>query len=1201
MEKKQRNAFPGREKRLKMYRIMRLACFMIVFFNLSLSATLMSQEDKFSICRSDATIKEIFDEIARESNYRFFYNNEFNVQRKLSLDVRDATIDEVMRRVLTGLPYSYTTVDDYIIIRHDPGALLQQRFIGRRVSGTVRDKEGAPIPGVAVQVKGTTVGVNTNQEGRYVIVLTGGSGSHVLLFSFLGMQRQEVTVVPDKTEYDVVMEEEVTNIEEVVITGYANIRKSEMVGSSNTVKREELFYDGTNSIEQMLQGVLPGMLVMNTDGLVGTRQKVRVRGTSTLLGNQDPVWVVDGIIQEDPLPFKAQELDTFDPDNFDMIRDFVGSAIAWLNPNDIDEITILKDAAATVMYGVRAANGVIVITTKKGQAGRVSLSYSGGLSVSRALTYDKMNLMNSEERVDVSREIYERRLYGTRLTENVGYEQVLKRYLNKEISYAAFDAGVKRLAAMNTDWLGLLYHDPLSHNHSLSFSGGTEKVTYYASLNARETVGTAKGNDATSYGASVNIDSRLNDRLSIGARLNASTGSTSSFYRVDPYTYATRTSRAIPCLDENGDLVYYTTNEGYAYNVLNELANTGNTNETRAFGLNANVQYTFLDGLRFQSTFGFSSNATNGESYASERTNYITIKRQYEFNAFGPETPEYKASRLRHGGELNTVESRSTSVTWRNALSFDQVYADRHRVGFMLGEEIRSSLSKGVASTVYGYFPDRGKSISYPSTTTEVAGVEKANPIYDQMKTTLSESKSNVFSLYGNLTYSFDERYVWSGSIRWDASNRFGQDKRNRFLPVWSMGLRWNAHNEPWLRRQEVISELNLRGTYGWQGNVADGVGPDLILRIPTPSVNAQTGEMMLNIRSLPYADLRWEKTRSYNVGLDLGLFKNRFMFSVEAYQKHTEDVIIYEELPLSYGVQSMPVNGGTLLNEGIELQVRGTVVRTRDFVWNISLNTSKNRNRITSDIDHSAQWQYARSGNLNKKGYPVSAFWAFKFTGLNGEYGYPEFDVPTREENPAAINDVTEYMQYAGKLVPDFEGGIGTTLRYKTLTLATSFNVNIGAKKFLYNMFNGTTLPSAYDNLPKEFTGRWRKPGDELLTNIPGIPGNIETQTGVSNDFQHPRVTLPAGTNESRYNMYNYSTARVVNASFLRCNSNSLSYSVPQEFIRKLSLKNLLLTASVSNPFIIVSKDFKGMDPEVATGKQPISHTYSLNVNVSF
>jgi TonB-linked SusC/RagA family outer membrane protein len=748
--------------------------------------------------------------------------------------------------------------------------------------------------------------------------------------------------------------------------------------------------------------------------------------------------------------------------------------------------------------------------------------------------------------------------------------------------------------------MDILYRNPTSQNHNLSFSGGSESVTYYASINARKTVGTARGNDSENYGASLNIDSRMSDRLSVGARLNANIGSTRSFYSVDPYTYATRTSRAIPCFDENGGLVYYNTADGYRYNVINELDNTGNSNETRGFGVNANVQYTLRDGLRFQSLFGLTTSSTNGESYASERTNFITLKRGYEFNAYGPTDPEYKASRLPHGGELNTMESRTNSVTWRNTLSWDQVYADRHRVGVMLGEEIRSTVSKGTSSTVYGYFPDRGKSISFPPTTIGPDGAKSGNPIYESMKTLLSESKSNVFSLYGNLTYSFDERYVLSGSIRWDASNRFGQDKRNRFLPVWSMGARWNVHNEPWMREQSVISELNLRGSYGWQGNVAEGVGPDLILKIPGSLVNERTGEMMLNIKSLPYADLRWEKTRSYNLGLDVGFFKNRLMLSVEGYQKHTEDVIIYEELPLAYGIESMPVNGGKLVNEGLELQLRGTIVRTRDFVWNLSLNTSKNRNRVDSDIDHSAQWQYARNGTLNKKGYPVSAFWAFRFTGLNGDHGYPEYEIPTVEENPAALGDVTEFMEYAGKLVPDFEGGLSSTWRYKTLTLATSFNLNVGGKKFLYNMFNRTSLPSAYDNLPKEFVDRWKKPGDEAFTTIPGIPGNVETAPG-SNSFVHPSVTLPTGTNVSRYTMYNYSTARVVNASFLRCNSISLSYSVPREALSRYSLQNLMLTASVSNPFIIVSKEFKGMDPEVATGKQPISHTYSLNLNISF
>ena len=256
----------------------------------------------------------------------------------------------------------------------------------------------------------------------------------------------------------------------MVVTGYQAVKKKAMVGSYSKVDADELVMTGSQTLEQMLQGKLPGVMVINQSGLTGTRQKVRVRGTSTLVGNADPVWVVDGIIQQDPLPFSASELTNIGDDNIDMIKNFVGGAIAWLNPNDIQDITVLKDASSTAIYGVKAANGVIVITTKKGERGRLSLNYSGNYSVGEKLNYDKLEIMNSKQRVDLSREAYER---GAQVpNDKIGYIGLALAYQRGEISYDEFDRGAKALESVNTNWFDVLYQTPFSHSHSLSFSGG---------------------------------------------------------------------------------------------------------------------------------------------------------------------------------------------------------------------------------------------------------------------------------------------------------------------------------------------------------------------------------------------------------------------------------------------------------------------------------------------------------------------------------------------------------------------------------------------------------------------------------------------------------------------------------------------------------------------------------------------------------
>jgi hypothetical protein len=402
------------------------------------------------------------------------------------------------------------------------------------------------------------------------------------------------------------------------------------------------------------------------------------------------------------------------------------------------------------------------------------------------------------------------------------------------------------------------------------------------------------------------------------------------------------------------------------------------------------------------------------------------------------------------------------------------------------------------------------------------------------------------------------------------------------------------------MANQHWVSELNVRASYGWQGNVAENFGPDLIAQLPASAVNNTTGEFELKIKSLPYADLRWEKTKTLNLGLDFGFAKNRFMMSVEYYHKKTEDMIIYKPLPVSYGIDNMPVNGGTMLNQGYELTLSGTLVRTKDLVWNLSLNTSRNTNSLNTEVAITTQWRDAAAGKLYKKGYAVSSFWVFPLTGLDPANGYPLFHIPTKQEAPNADQDPTQFMKYAGRFDPDFQAGITTSVRYKWLSLSSSFTTELGGKKLLYKMFNQPdgVLPSAYSNMPKEFAGRWKNPGDEKRTNIPSIPSLVYHPA--SNTYDAPSLPIPTQQEyEFVYDMYNYSDARVVSASFLRCNNISLTYNIPEKMLRH-TLKNVSLTASVSNPFVIVSKDFKGMDPEVATGGQPMPRVYSAILNIS-
>lgn len=1169
----------------KLCRITKILLLVMLVGLTHLSANVKSQNQQITLTLKNVTVEQAVNEAELLLKQNFFFSkNEVDVNRKINVNLSKASLKELIRQVF-GASFSYRMEGDIIVVQ--PKKVMdEQQKENITIQGKVIDKQKLPLPGVTVVIKGSKLGTATDMDGQFKLV-SPKQDSVVLVFSFVGMMKKEVHIVNDKPLV-VTLEEEVNEMNEVVVTGYQTVKKRSMAGSSSNVKAEDLVINGTQTLEQALQGKLSGVMVMNQSGLTGTRQKVRVRGTSTLVGNAEPVWVVDGIIQEDPLPFQASQLTDIGGDNMDMIKNFVGGAISWLNPNDIDNIVVLKDASSTAIYGVKAANGVIVITTKKGERGRVSIGYSGNFSISNRLNYKKMELMNSMQRVDASREAFDKGgiLQGE---DQVGYMALALAYQRREISFEEFNTRVKKLETGNTDWFDILFQTPFSHNHNLSISGGNEKSTYRASFGMNNQNNTAKGNGQKSYTGSLNISSMFWDQVSISLGLSGNISKTEAFIGIDPYTYASTTNRAIPCFDEEGELYFYKNEKGL-YNVLNELNNSGNKNTTSSVNSNLNVRWSVGGGFTLSSILGYNISFSSGESWYSEKSNHITQIRGYEFGAYWPGDARFIGSRLPYGGELNMNEARNDNYTWRNQLEFTKTLGT-HAVSGMIGQEVRSNKYDGYAQTDYGYMPDRGKSFAPVPI---VYGANKIANTLARSTPTITDRKANYLSYYGNMSYMYDERYALNASIRMDASNRFGQNKSTRYQPVWSVGARWNVTREHWLEEQDLLNDLSLRASYGFQGNVAENVGPNLVARIDP--VNT-TGEYTMSIASLPTPNLKWEKNKSINVGIDFSIFKNKINGSFEYYHKRTEDMLTTREVPLENGVVTMIINGGNMKNSGWDLSFSLVPVRTKDFVWTLGMNTSKVYNSVDSDLAPTGKWQDAVTGDFNKKDYPVSSFWAFRFTGLNPENGGPLFDFSQANTQSAEL-DVTQYMKYAGKLEPDFTAGLNTSFRYKTLSLSANFYLSTGNKMFLSSPYGGdvrgsaTKIPYEYYNMSTQLLDRWRKPGDEAFTSIPALPhpGN----SGALNPFYNFTTTIYP------YDAWSNSDARVVNSSYLRCNNIMLSYTLPQNRISRFA-QNISCSISVSNPFQIVSKDFHGRDPEVASGKQPLSKNYSLSVNMNF
>ena len=1089
------------------------------------------------------------------------------------------------------------------------------------IKGVVTDELGDPLPAASIAVmnnKKIARGANTNLYGEFTIEANLKNGDNELVVSYIGKKTVKVKLTPDviKKPIEVVLKTDETMLADVTIVedGYNRLPRKDMVGAFTTVKADDIMMPAYQSIDQMLQGKVAGMSVVNTSARVGASPKITIRGTSTILGNSDPLWVVDGVIQEDPLSIDMSSAITSD------MRELIGNQISWLNPQDIDNITVLKDASATAIYGSKASNGVIVVTTKKGTPGRVSVNYNTNVSVRERPTYDMYDFMNSYERIQFSKEAYEAgvRYQSEPLPQIYTYEGLMAMFNKRMITEDEFSRYLQRLETVNTDWFDLLTRNSVSQSHNLSISGGTDKYTYNASIGYQNNKGYEVGNENDQITARLSINSNINEKLSINAQLNGSVRDADGYGAgVNPYTYAMNTSRAIPAFEENGDRAFYSKyytyqyntllggKNQYSYNIFNEMENSFSFNRGTNFNASINVSYKILKWLTYQGTASMSVTNNKSESYAGEKTS--RVEQLYRGYAYGTEkagSDRFNAALMPYGGVLNQANSQGVSYSTSHRLQFSKEFNEDHRLNAMLGMEIRSSESTSEGNTVWGYVPERGSILVSPTLPENFKPIgsdvtigwgalaQLYNGAWNKMSTT-----TNYMSFFATVAYAFKNRYVVNVNVRSDASNRFGQDVNKQFDPTWSFGASWKIAQEPFMMEHvHWLDQLNLRASYGIQGNVVNTLSPEMIVRYQ--GLLQSYNEYYLSISSLPNKQLKWERTKSLNLGLDLALFGITMNFE---YYRRNSNAIIRQDIAQEYGMSTMPLNGGLISNSGLEVTLNFTPIRTNDIAWTIGVNAGKNWNESSSDDRTAKADELTHTDFLNgssdrplKKGYPLSAFWSYKFTGLNGTNGYPTFKDATYDDvDGNGSVDPTTFLVYSGQSEPDFSGGFNTRLRWKNFNIGMDFAVALGAKKRLpnpYSTFTYGKMPDIFSNLSKELNDRWKQPGDEAHTNIPGLYTSVR-------DLYN--LNLPNGLYDNIYSMWVQSDVRVASASFLRCTQLSLSYTLPRTLCQKIGLSRIQLSANINNLFVIASDDWKGYDPELGYSIQPRIYSVGLSLGL--
>ena len=1171
-------------------------CLLWIF---SLSSLMIQAQDnqRISIDLRGETLEAALWYLQNRTKFVFMYGTEdvANVT-DITIRAKDKTITEILDECLEGTNLTYEISGSAIVIKKRQSQKIT-------ISGWVRDTNGEALPGATITIRGSKHGAIAGLDGQYTFNIPAQEGL-ILTYSFIGMEKKTVKYTGKKTINVTLNSSTSTEIDEVVVTGYQNIQRRDIVGSITSIKAKDIIMPSFTTIDQMLQGRVAGMVVTNTSSRVGTAPKIQIRGTSTLQGNRDPLWVVDGIIQEDfQVTLDSGDLMTKN------LQDIIGNQISWLNPADIENITILKDASATAIYGSKASNGVIEITTKKNTTDRLTVNYSANFNIGQRPNYGMFNFMNSQERVRFSQEAFDAGVnyIETPYKDLNTYEGILRMLQEHDISDIEYRKLYTDMETRNTDWFKRLTRRSFSHTHNVSVSGGTNKFSYSASIGYNNSEGQEIGNDNERMTGRIALMLRPIEKLTINLTLNGSVSTTNGFFNeVNPMSYATNTNRII---DPDA---YYMQRNGYnsktgkiqtlSYNFINERDNSGSKARSNFMSASLDVNWRILDWVTYQFTGGYSNNNSTNESWATERTYYIANEyRGYDFNSVTPTSAEFKAAQLPFGGILYTNDNNQYSYNIQNKLQFSKAFNPDNRLNALLGMELRSSTAKGTANKVWGYVPDRGERIVAPTIPSEV--ITPNNPptgwgilgdIYSR-GWQRTDNTNNFLSFFATFAYSFKNRYVVNANVRNDASNVFGQDINHRIDPTYSFGLSWRASEEAFFQKHlKWITTLNFRGTFGIQGNALTRESPELILS--QQGVQPGYNRYFSTIGQIPNPYLSWERTRNWNFGVDLELFR-MFYMNLEYYTRRSNAVITVD-LPFEYGIDDMKRNGGIIYNRGIEYTLSFTPIQKRDFSLNINLNASKNWNKGgETKIDRNTA-MYLRGGSTQilKEGYPLSAFWSYSFAGLDGSNGKPMFNyVEVPDEEKSKSIDPTTYLVYSGETEPYFTGGLGFSFRYKSLSLNTSFSLLLGSKKRLpspYSDFqgSGSMMPDPTKNVNRDLLNRWQKPGDEVYTNIPGLP-TWPIEIG---------WTLPnTDSAESAIEMWEKSDAMVVSGSFLRCRNIGLSWQMKKEWCDKIHAKNLAINFNMDNIFVIASKRFNGFDPELENSIMPRS--FSLGLNIGF
>jgi len=1194
---------------------MRNVIVLMLLFCLQANASIFSQS-RINVELKNSKLEDLIKIIEDQTDMGFLYDaSELRDIKPISVSFQNETVEAVLTKALedTGLGFEV----EYKTILIKP--LLENKAVQqdkRIIKGTVVDDTKLTLPGVSVIEKGTTNGVSTDFDGNFSLEIPT-SGKVVLVFSFIGMEPQEV-LVGSQTQLSVVLKSSSEQLGEVIVTtGYQKIDRKLFTGSATVLKAEEAKVAGVADVGRMLEGKVAGVSVQNVSGTFGAAPKIRVRGASSIYGDTKPLWVVDGVVLEDVVDITPDQLSSGDASTL------ISSSVAGLNADDIENFQILKDASATALYGARAMNGVIVITTKKGHTGKNSIRVSSEFTMKMKPNYGDYDIMNSQEQMGMFMEMQDKEWlnHADMMRSKDGgifykmYDQINSYENGKyglENTPEARAAFLGRYERANTDWFDILFRNSLQQNHSVSFSGGSETSKFYVSTSWLNDEGWTVADNVDRYTVNMRGDFDVTDKLKVGLQTKGSireqrtpgtfnrtndavNGNYSREFDINPFSYAMNTSRTITPYDENGNYDYVRMN--YApFNILEEYENNYINLDVLDLSIQGNADYKFNKYLNYNFTGSVRYVKSSNEHIIKEGSNVVGA-----YNA-GVEDPAISGSNrylwkdvslpnarpvsvLPYGGFYNKESNSMQNFYFRNMLNYNRTFDEIHSVNVMLGQELKYVNRQYDYFNGYGFQYNKG-GVAFTDPNIIKATNESGFSYYG-----MEEFRDRFVAAFANVAYSYKGKYTFNATARVDGSNQLGQAKSSRYLPTWNLSGKWNAKEEAFLYDVEWLSNLSFRGTYGLTASMGPANNASVVYRnkiTTTPHDSEKQNAMYME--SLENSELTWEKQYETNIGFDMALF-NRISISVDAYQRKGFDLIAYVRTSGIGGEGWKFANYADMTSKGIEFSLGTKNIETNDFSWSSNLTFAYNKNEITTLKNRPMIFDLVKAEGGAIQGGPVRGLYSIPFAGLS-ELGMPQFydENGNVTEQVYFQDDAVAHLKYEGSIDPKVTGGLSNTFVYKNWKLNAFCTYQFGNVIRLYPSFHASY--SDMDAVTKDMNNRWLMPGDEAHTNIPVI-ANKRTYDKYGYEL------------ESTYNAFNFSDQRVAKGDFIRLKEISLEYKIPRNLLDKVGLTSASLKAQGTNLFLLYSdKALNGQDPEFfgAGGVAlPVAKQYTFSLKLGF